>query len=333
MVHQESRSVGGRMLSKRTRNIVKMILILFLIIFLIIIITHIFSLYEYLLKVNKIFAVVTTTVVSLAIFGGIFYVVFSIFRYPKMIDPPAKTSDEYEEFLDAKLKKLKENEYLKSIDYQFIHGSKVEQMDDAYRELKIRGNEIMRKDANAVFLTTSVSQNGVLDGLSVLVSLLKTMYSLTVLYENRPNFGRLLHLYAQVAAVVLIARSIEDMDLIEEQLEPIMASLLGGSLLSAVPGAISVSTLVVNSVVEGSVNALLSLRVSCITQRYLSTTEQKSRKEIRRGASLEAAGNLGYVLKDNVVYIVKSFSKATKRATTDKVFSFFKGNREGVTHE
>ena len=173
----------------------------------------------------------------------------------------------------------------------------------------------MRADASAVFLTTAVSQNGVLDGLTVMAALIKLVYTLTTLYENRPNLRRITYLYGQIAGVVLIARTIEDADLIEEQIEPLMASLLGGTIISVIPGAVGVTTLIVNSVVEGAVNSLLALRVGAIAQRYLSETMQFDKRQIRRSASLEATKQLGSILSENAVLVVKSFANATKDAT------------------
>ncbi len=299
-------------------------LLFFLTLFLLIIIGQVLTIYSYLASINKVLAIVITGAITILLFGFLMFFILGIFRYPKIKEPPAKDSIEYEEFLEYKLYKLKKNKYLKSIGYAFEGDSVGEQITNAYAELKKEGDKIMKRDANSIFLTTAISQNGVLDGLTVMFSLMKTIYSLTVLYENRPNYARLLYLYVNIATVVLIARSIEDMDLIEEQLEPILTSIFGGTIVSVIPGGVTVSTLIVNSIVEGSVNALLSLRVSCIAQRYLVMLEPMSKKQIRKGASLEAAGNLGYIIKDNAVFVAKSITSAAKNVAKDKFTSMWK---------
>ncbi len=308
-------------------------LLFFLTLFLLIVIGQVLTIYNYLASINRVLAIIVTGLITLLLFGFLSFFILGIFRYPKIKEPPSKDSIEYREFLEYKLARLKKNKYLKKAGYEFDGDDTIDKLKNAYAELKKEGDRIMKRDANSIFLTTAISQNGVLDGLTVMFSLMKTIYNLTVLYENRPNYARLIYLYANIGAVVLIARSIEDMDLIEEQLEPILTSIFGGTVISAIPGGIAVSTLIVNSLVEGSVNALLSLRVSCIAQRYLVMLEPMSKKDIRKGASLEAAGNLGYIIKDNAVFVVKSVTNAAKNVAKSKIssiwnFSFSKENDE-----
>lgn len=301
-------------------------LLFFLTLFLLIVIGQVLTIYHYLANINEIFALIVTSFIAILLFGFLFFFMLGIFRYPIVQEPPVTTSEDYEAFLEKKLYRLKKNKYLKSIDYPFEGESTLDIINKAYAELKQEGDRMMKQDANSIFLTTAISQNGVLDGLTVMFSLMKTIYNLTVLYENRPNYARLMYLYVNIGAVVLIARSIEDMDLIEEQLEPILTSIFGGTIVSAIPGGVTVSTLIVNSIVEGSVNALLSLRVSCIAQRYLVMLEPVSKKQIRKGASLEAAGNLGYIIKDNAVFVAKSITSAAKNVAKDKFTSLWKFN-------
>ncbi len=316
------------------KKILKIGVLFFLTLFLVIIVGQILTIYSYLAVINKLFALIVTIGLSVMLFGFLFFFMFGIIKYPKVLEPPSKDDEMYDDFLEKKLKKLRKNKYLKKIEYSFVGGNAEEKISNAYDELKKEGDRIMKLDANAIFLTTAISQNGVLDGITVLFSLMKTIYKLATLYENRPNYARLLYLYANVATVVLVARSIEDMDLIEEQLEPILTSIFGGTILSAIPGGVTISSFIVNSIVEGSVNALLSLRVSCISQRYLMMIEPMTKKEIRKRASMEAAGNLGYIIKDNAVFVVKSITNATKNATKSKISSIWKfGSSKGERDE
>jgi len=98
------------------------------------------------------------------------------------------------------------------------------------------------------------------------------------------------------------------------RVEPLIASILGGGMATLVPGAVMATNLVVNSITEGSVNALLTLRVGCIAQRYLSSVTIPERKALRRSATIEACGLLGEVMKDNTVLILKAFAKGARNA-------------------
>ncbi len=287
-----------------------------MIFFLVIAFNQLIGLYRNLSTVSVPFAIVITTIASLVLLALLLFPLYVFFRFPKLEDLPHSKSDpEYPAFISRKLEQLKRNRYLNSREFDFSGESEEEIVEKAYKVLRLRGDEMMRTDASAVFLTTAVSQNGVLDGLTVLAALIKLVYNLTTLYENRPDLRRITYLYGQIAGVVLLVRTIEDADLIEDQIEPLMASLLGGTVISIIPGAVGVTTLIVNSVVEGAVNSLLALRVGAIAQRYLSETVQFDKRQIRRSASLEATKQLGSILSENAVLVVRSFASATKDAT------------------
>lgn len=224
----------------------------------------------------------------------------------------------YGEYISKLLLSLKENKALKSIDYDFIGSNDTEKVENAFLKLKKISKTIITRNSNVIFISTAISQNGVFDTISVFFTLLRMVYEIVHVYENRPSFSRILHLYVQIASASLIAGTIEDMDIIDEQLEPILTSLLGGSFISAVPGGVGVSTFVINSIVQGSVNALLSLRVGVISQRYLSATVKVDKKDLRKGAAMEAAKSLESVIRENASYIFKEVVSVTKRATIDK---------------
>lgn len=301
------------MMWKKTFKKVWLYLVLsFLVLFLLFCFNQVMNLYRNLAVINPSLAVVVTALVGVLLLLILLLPIYGFMRYPKLEElPDGFGTPEHSAFLALQAERLRRNKYLLSVHFDFSQDNAL-LVESANTVLKRRADEMVKTDASAVFLTTAVSQNGVLDGLSVLIALLKLVYNLSTLYENRPNMNRIIYLYGQVAAVVLIARSVEDMDLIEDQVEPLMTSLLGGSVISLIPGAVGVTNLIVNSVVEGAVNALLTLRVGYIAERYLSAQVKFDKKKIRRSASLEATKSLGSILGENAVLVVKSFAKATK---------------------
>ena len=116
----------------------------------------------------------------------------------------------------------------------------------------------------------------------------------------------------QVIGVVLMARALEDVDLIEYQVEPIITSVLGESVVSAVPGMVPIANLVVSSILEGAVNAFLTLRVGIITQDYLTSQEPITKQQVRHDATVRALPQLKLVVKDNANDIVKTIGRAAK---------------------
>lgn len=240
--------------------------------------------------------------------------VVSYFRYRRTPELPEEEEGEvYERYLEQVAENLRENATLRALKEADIQTE--EDIHRGYALLNQQANTIIKKEATSIFLTTSISQNGSLDALFMVTSLSKMTWRLMHLYENRPSWARIVQLYGNIAGTVLLARSIEDMDLIEGQIEPLVASLLGGTVLNLVPGTQTMTNLVVTSVTEGAVNTLLALRVGAIARQYLTALTRPEKGIIRRKASVEAAGLLGGILKDNTVGIVKAFGRAAKNAT------------------
>ena len=89
-----------------------------------------------------------------------------------------------------------------------------------------------------------------------------------------------------------------------------------GSAATSIPGFQTASTLLVNSVLTGSANAFLTLRVGMIARRYCSSLVVEDRRALRRSASAQAAVLLGSIVSHGAKTLVKSVAKASK----DKLF-------------
>lgn len=230
---------------------------------------------------------------------------------PKSVHDPA-----YEGYLLVLKVRLKSNPHLRKHDYVFNEEEDLlEEIQRALLVLDSEANKVVRSGASSVFITTAISQNGSLDSLFVLSSLGRIIWEIAHIYNQRPGIRELLYLYGNIFATVLMARGVEDMDLLDDQLEPVIASVLGGSLGSLIPGAVYVTNLLVNSISEGSVNALLTLRVGSMAKRYSASITEVDKKLLRRSASLEAIGMLGAIIKDNTQLVINAFGSAAKGAT------------------
>lgn len=296
------------------------ILLLFLGLFSIIVLNQTISIYKNLSEIHPVLGILGAglTVILLAIL--IFLQVFIIFKYPKVKKLPNNPSkEEIENYKAERILRLKKNKTLVRLEYNFEGKTREQILSETDGLLKAQAMEVTRKNANSVFITTAISQNGVLDSLAVLFTLGVMVYQIIEVYENRPDFKRVIYLYSQIASVVLVAASIEDLDLIEEQLEPVLTGLLSSSIISAIPGAVGLANLITNSLVEGSVNALLTLRVGIVASRYLSSSVDLDKKSLRKGAFVEATGQLGTIIVSNSAEVIKSISKAAKKATIDKI--------------
>lgn len=263
---------------------------------------------------------------SAALFLGLFvYPLLSLLRFQSLPDVPKdKESPEYTTYIASLHKIMQNNRFLIQSEVPLPGEDKEAELKKAFSVLDHHSDALIKKEAAEVFLTTAISQNGSLDGLFVLASLIRLVWKIIHTYETRPSLKRILYLYGNVAATVLISRSIEDADLLEDQIEPVISSLLGGSVLTLIPGAVPITTLVVSSVTEGSLNALLTLRCGCIAQRYLSSLTQPERRSLRRSASLEATAKLVEIMRENTFLVIRSFAKAAKHAAAGVTVNRFR---------
>jgi hypothetical protein len=146
----------------------------------------------------------------------------------------------------------------------------------------------IRREAALVFLSTAISQSGRLDGLFVLVAQTRLVWKIARVYWQRPTLREFLVLYANVGATVFAAQSLEDLDL-AEALEPVIPPVIQAAGLGATVVLAPVGTVVAEAMFQGTVNALLTLRVGCITRRYCRGLPLPDRRAVRRSASREAA--------------------------------------------
>lgn len=272
------------------------------------------------------FSRVVTLLLSLFFLMLFLWPVLGFWRLRKPLDLP-EPGDEagYQTYLNKLRARLIGNGALQDQEGLFQEDQPLEaQVEGALSILDQEANRIIFEGASTVFVTTAVSQNGMLDGVFVLTSLSKMVWKISRLYNQRPSLHETLSLYANVAATVLMARELEDLALLDEQLEPVIDALIGGTISTMIPGASVVANLLVDSVLEGSANAFLTLRVGAMTRQYCGATTKLERRKIKRLATIEACRLLGQVVQQNAVSIVKAFASASKKATVDRTFEKIK---------
>ena len=127
------------------------------------------------------------------------------------------------------------------------------------------------------------------------------------------------NLYANVAATALMAGELDEAE-ISSQIEPILSSALGAISLS-VPGVQAASAIVISSILTGTANAFLTLRVGVISRSYCGALFLADRKKVRRSATAESAKMLGSIVKSGTARI----SKSLWHASMGKVGGAFSG--------
>ncbi len=237
-----------------------------------------------------------------------------------LIPPESEASPEFSKHLNAVARRLSRNPLVR----RPVAASK----DDVERVLQMldgKADEVIKAAAGRIFVTTAVSQNGKLDGLIVLSAQSKLVLQIARIYYQRPTVRNLLYLYTNVALMVIFASELEDMDL-SEIIQPALTGILG-SAAGAIPGFQVASMILVSSVLSGSSNAFLTLRVGAITKRYCRSLVVPSRGEVRRYATLEAAKMLGTIVADGSKKIsgaIWASSKSKMAATLGEMGAYVK---------
>ena len=117
------------------------------------------------------------------------------------------------------------------------------------------------------------------------------------LYYQRPSLRDVTHLYANVAATSLLAGELDDLEL-HQMIQPVVAGTVG-AVGGAIPGFQVFTTILVNSLLSGSTNAFLTLRIGMIAKEYCGSLVAEPRARVRRGRTAEAARLLSGIVKDS----------------------------------
>ena len=219
-------------------------------------------------------------------------------RLPKRMQPPlVAEGSEYERFMLTFKKRLSRNPRLRKIPLD-SHAD----VGAALQVLDKHADEAVSSAASAVFLSTAVLQSGRLDVLVVLAAQTRLIWRVAHVYYQRPSLREFMQLYANVASTAFIAAGIEDVDL------DVLVSTILGSTVASIPGM----HLLTSSVLTGSANAFLTLRVGMITKEYCRCTTRVEKSRIRRAATLQAAKLLGAIVKEGTVKLSKAVATGTK---------------------
>lgn len=253
--------------------------------------------------------------------GAVIMTLVILGRLEKPLAAPDEANEaEYALFLSKLKKRLMKNRHLKSRNFVWQEGRPDrESVEEALAVLDKESLRIIKSNASAVFITTAVSQNGPLDSVFVFVTAVKLVWKIAMLYNQRPAISDLTKLYANFFATVLLTRQVDDLDLVTEQLEPIISTLFGGTVGSVVPGVGYAVSFVVDSIFEGSINTLLTLRVGVITQKYCGSLTKAEPRTIRKSATVQACELLGSIVSENSKRIADALFKAVKNVTVDSI--------------
>ena len=253
-----------------------------------------------------------------AIFWGVlFLLVLSLsvplvllLRLPRALVPPKEEEGpEFEEHLRRLRERLSANPLVREKPMDTRAG-----VEGALESLDTRATEVIHAAGSRAFLTTAISQNGALDALLVLGIQARLIWDVSRVYTQRPALTELTYLYSNVLTTAFIAGEIDDAD-VSEAMQPALSAVMG-SVAGAVPGLQVASAVFVNSVLSGTANAFLTLRVGIIAQQYSRALTRPQRSTLRRLAVVRAGGMLGTIAVAGAGKVSSTIGRATGRMFT-----------------
>lgn len=279
-------------MGKTARRIAVTAALLILVLFVIFVINQTILVVGFADRLHPIFGSIVLGILVVIYAACIFVPVYFFLRMPSPAKLPRSEDDPgFPAYLNDLAKRLRKND--------LVAGRALASKDDIEAALKIidkQADDAIKKTAGRIFISTAVSQNGKLDGIIVLAAQSKLVFDVARCYYQRPTIRNLLYLYANVAAMVFLATELEDMDL-SEIIQPVLAGVLG-SATGAIPGFQVASMILVSSVISGSSNAYLTLRVGAMTKHYCRSLTRPSRRTVRHSATIEAAKMLGAIVAE-----------------------------------
>ena len=162
-------------------------------------------------------------------------------------------------------------------------------------------NKTINMTATRVLISTAISQSGKFDAINVALTNIRMIMQICVKCGYHPTYAKLTKLIVKVFRNAVVAYSIESLNAGEAVTNGI--NKLTQNVLSNIP---IVGTLT-KSVLEGSTNALLTLRIGILTRKYLYEEYSKQeaikdpndvQAEIVNSAVKEANDNIDDIVKE-----------------------------------
>jgi Domain of unknown function (DUF697) len=235
----------------------------------------------------------------------VFMPIVQVIRLPgTIVRPPVAAGPRWERYVRRYARRLTRNKPLregyagfKDLQAAVDRGASPDQLEievtRALEFLDTRVRDIAARHAAAVFAATAVSQSGRLDTLIVISAQLRMLQEIAIMYYQRPRPRELWNLYLNVGATAFVAGELQDSEVLAVLGAPLTAGLTG---LVSLPGSDPLVSLLVASLLDGSANAFLTLRIGALGRRHCGLRLDGDRRLVARSASLEAATLLAGVV-------------------------------------
>ena len=255
---------------------------------------------------SVVFWAVVLTAAFFALYGAIAYA-----KLPAALIPPEETTGpKHQAYLELLRVRLAANPRTRGVAL-----ATEEEIENAIAILSAEADNVVRKTASTVFLSTALMQNGRLDALILLVTQIQMVTRVARVYVQRPSPREMVRLYVNVAGTAFVASGLESLD-IGQMVAPLATSVVP-ALKGGLPMLSGISALLVKCVSNGAANAFLTLRVGEVARRYCELTSRTSPELIRKSATAAAVQHLGRIVRENGALVVRKIWEATGRALID----------------
>ncbi len=276
-----------------------------MLVFLLITINQLVSFYHNLSSIHPIVGIVGTSLLGIIIIGLLSIPFILIAKLPAPLPFP-DTNQDLERYQLMFKERLAKHPIAKE---HHLDPHNPEQFIIINEKLKGKADQIIFESASAVFISTAISQNGKLDAFTVLAAQVRLVWKVAHVYWQRPSLRNLQQLYTNVALNTMAASAIEEIDL-SQQIQPILNAMLKspGKHIPVIGGAANIIT---DSILEGTINSFLTLRVGVLTKNYCAP-EMLTINEIKSNSFVEASGLLKKVVIKSSAKVVEGILKAGK---------------------
>ncbi len=203
------------------------------------------------------------------------------------------------------------------------------------KELNVSGiNSRIKEWAKTVFVVTAVSQNGKMDSLAVIGINLRLISDIVKASGFRPTKPQMIKLYIKVLTTSLItyitssvltdAMDFDPTDVVDDVSDAASDSVdvdgldIGSSLVAKLR-KLPLAGVLLESAIEGTINALMTLRIGYVTKAYLmqgpdALSGIKAKRKVKRQAIKESfkafpsvIADTGAMVGNNVVKVLTFF--------------------------
>jgi hypothetical protein len=276
------------------RFIIIPILVLLVVGFILFMINQIASLVYLADRVNPLLGDIVLWGLSGLIFGLMLVPLYTYFSLPKAKLPPQ--TDDPKVLADYRASLVRRYQKNKLIRREKLQVESEKDIPAAVALLNRHAERVIQYNTVRTFAGTAISQNGTFDSLIVFYFSINTVYRVSRIYWQRTSLRQLLTLYSQIGLIVIGAKLLEDNldQYLEENIEEFIEELanhgaetagsVGARATKIIPGLGNV----VESIVQGTFNGLMVLRIGIITQKFCGATHAINRRAIRRESFIEA---------------------------------------------